>query len=153
MNKNLFRILPIVLTIALISGCILHNNEFNTPDIVLKKDGQLCISIPENENFFYSKKEYSILTTEVFQTGIGQLWKKNYFYPSEPYYVKNQECLYFNYHFQNNIFYTISFISTEKGNNENQKSIQKTWIRFVRIIKKPDGTFQLLLDGKARDYS
>ena len=76
MNKNLFRISPIVLTIALITGCILHNNVFNTPDIVLKKDGQLCISIPENENFFYSKKEYSILTTEVFQTGIGQLWKK-----------------------------------------------------------------------------
>ena len=56
MNKNLFRISPIVLTIALITGCILHNNVFNTPDIVLKKDGQLCISIPENENFFYSKK-------------------------------------------------------------------------------------------------
>ncbi|PIT36258.1 hypothetical protein BHC43_08995 [Snodgrassella alvi] len=55
MNKNLFRILPLVLTIALIAGCILHNNVFYTPDITLKKDGQLCISIPENKNFSTAK--------------------------------------------------------------------------------------------------
>ncbi len=148
----LFRLL-IFVPVILISGCMLHRNEFYTPDIVIKKDGQLCISIPANEDFFRQKKEYSIMTTAVFQTGVGQLWEKKYFDPSRPYYVKNQECLYFNYHFQNNIFYTISFISTEKGNNENQNSTKKTWIRFVRIIKKQDGTLQLLLDAEASGYS
>ncbi|MCX8754051.1 putative T6SS immunity periplasmic lipoprotein, partial [Snodgrassella sp. B3837] len=121
MNKNLFRSSSLILLVILVNGCI----RGYTPDIVLKKDGQPCISIPANEDFFMRKKEYSIMTTEVYQTGIGQLWEKNYFDPSKPYYVKNQECLYFNYQFQNNIFYTISFISTEKGNNENQKSTQK----------------------------
>ena len=149
MNKNLFRSSSLILLVILVNGCI----RGYTPDIVLKKDGQPCISIPANEDFFMRKKEYSIMTTEVYQTGIGQLWEKNYFDPSKPYYVKNQECLYFNYQFQNNIFYIIDFISTEKGNNENQKPTKKTWRRFMRIIKKPDGTFQLLLDGKARDYS
>ena len=149
MNKNLFRGSSLILLVILMNGCL----RGYTPDIVLKKDGQPCISIPANEDFFMRKKEYSIMTMEVYQTGIGQLWEKNYFDPSKPYYVKNQECLYFNYQFQNNIFYIIDFISTEKGNNENQKSTKKTWRRFMRIIKKPDGTFRLLLDGEARDYS
>ncbi len=149
MNKNLFRGSSLILLVILMNGCL----RGYTPDIVLKKDGQPCISIPANEDFFMRKKEYSIMTMEVYQIGIGQLWEKNYFDPSKPYYVKNQECLYFNYQFQNNIFYIIDFISTEKGNNENQKSTKKTWRRFMRIIKKPDGTFRLLLDGEARDYS
>ena len=149
MNKNLFRGSSLILLVILMNGCL----RGYIPDIVLKKDGQPCISIPANEDFFMRKKEYSIMTMEVYQTGIGQLWEKNYFDPSKPYYVKNQECLYFNYQFQNNIFYIIDFISTEKGNNENQKSTKKTWRRFMRIIKKPDGTFRLLLDGEARDYS
>lgn len=76
MNKNLFRILPLVLTIALIAGCILHNNVFYTPNIVLKKDGQPCISISANEDFFRRKKEFNILSIYVFQTGVGYLWKK-----------------------------------------------------------------------------
>lgn len=153
MYKNLFHILPIVLTLALLTGCILHNNVFYTPDIVLKKDGQPCISIPANEDFFMRKKEFSILSLYVFQRRVGYLWKKNFHDYKKPYYVKNQQCLYFNYRFKTNILYSISFFSTEKGNDESQKSTNKNWTRDMRIIKKSDGTFQLLLDGKARDYS
>ena len=153
MYKNLFHILPIVLTLALLTGCILHNNVFYTPDIVLKKDGQPCISIPANEHFFMRKKEFSILSLYVFQRRVGYLWKKNFHDYKKPYYVKNQQCLYFNYRFKTNILYSISFFSTEKENDESQKSTNKNWTRDMRIIKKTDGTLQLLLDGEARDYS
>lgn len=153
MYKNLFHILPIVLTLALLTGCILHNNVFYTPDIVLKKDGQPCISIPANEDFFMRKKEFSILSLYVFQRRVGYLWKKNFHDYKKPYYVKNQQCLYFNYRFKTNILYSISFFSNEKGNDESQKSTNKDWTRDMRIIKKTDGTLQLLLDEEARDYS
>ena len=153
MYKNLFHILPIVLTLALLTGCILHNNVFYTPDIVLKKDGQPCISIPVDEDFFRRKKEFNILSLYVFQTGVGYLWKKNFHDYKKPYYVKNQQCLDFNYHFHENIFYTVEFISIEKEDDEIHRSTQKDWVRYMRIIKKPDGTLQLLLDGEARDYS
>ncbi len=153
MNKKLFRILPLVLTITLITGCILHNNVFYTPEIALKKDGQPCISIPANEDFFRRKKEFNILSLYVFQTGVGYLWKKNFHDYKKPYYVKNQQCLDFNYHFHENIFYTVEFISIEKEDDEIHRSTQKDWVRYMRIIKKPDGTLQLLLDGEARNYS
>ncbi|MCX8747767.1 hypothetical protein J3U64_09895 [Snodgrassella sp. B3800] len=153
MNKNLFRILPLVLTITLITGCILHNNVFYTPEIALKKDGQPCISIPTNEDFFRRKKDFDISYLYVYQVGVGELWSKNYFHSAKPYYVQNDQCLIFNYHFQNNISYHIGFFSNEKGNEENNKSTDKEWMRYMQIIKEPDGTLQLLLDAEARDYS
>ena len=153
MNKKLLRILPVFLPAVLITACILHNNVFYTPDIVLKKDGQPCISIPANEDFFRRKKEFDISYLYVFQAGVGELWSKNYLSSKKNYYIKNQQCLYFNYRFQANIFYSIGFFSTEKGNDELQNSTKKNWKRYMRIIKKPDGTLQLLLDGEARDYS
>ncbi|MCX8746642.1 hypothetical protein J3U64_04095 [Snodgrassella sp. B3800] len=153
MNKKLFRILPVFLPAALITGCILHRNVFHTPDIVLKKDGQPCISIPANEDFFMRKKEFSILSLYVFQKRVGYLWKKNFHDYKKPYYVKNQQCLYFNYRFKTNILYSISFFSTEKGNDESQKWTNKNWTRDIRIIKKTDGTLQLLLDAEASGYS
>ncbi|WP_370389241.1 putative T6SS immunity periplasmic lipoprotein [Snodgrassella alvi] len=137
----------------IITGCIIHSNIFYTPDILLKKDGQPCISIPANEDFFLRKKEFNILSLYVFQTGVGYLWKKNYSDSETQYYVKNQQCLDFNYHFHENIFYTVEFISIEKGDDEIHRSTKKDWVRYMRIIKKPDGTLQLLLDGEARDYS
>ncbi|MGL4386091.1 putative T6SS immunity periplasmic lipoprotein [Snodgrassella alvi] len=151
-QNYLFRLL-IFVQVILITGCILHNNVFYTPDIVLKKDGQPCISIPADEDFFMRKKEFSILSLYVFQRRVGYLWKKNFHDYKKPYYVKNQQCLYFNYRFKTNILYSISFFSTEKGNDESQKSTNKDWTRDMRIIKKTDGTLQLLLDGEARDYS
>ena len=149
MNKNLLRDLLLIFLVILINGCI----RGYTPDIVLKKDGQPCISIPTDEDFFLRKKEFDISYLYVFQAGVGELWNKDYSDSEKPYYVKNQQCLYFNYRFQTNISYSIGFFSTEKGNDESQKSTNKNWTRYMRIIKKPDGTLQLLLDGEARDYS
>lgn len=149
MNKNLLRGLLLIFLVILINGCIRRY----TPDIVLKKDGQPCISIPTDEDFFLRKKEFDISYLYVFQAGVGEFWNKDYSDSEKPYYVKNQQCLYFNYRFQTNISYSIGFFSTEKGNDESQKSTNKNWTRDMRIIKKPDGTLQLLLDGEARDYS
>ncbi|MGE9549601.1 putative T6SS immunity periplasmic lipoprotein [Snodgrassella sp. CS2] len=149
MNKNLLRGLLLIFLVILINGCI----RGYTPDIVLKKDGQPCISIPTDEDFFLRKKEFDISYLYVFQAGVGELWNKDYSDSEKPYYVKNQQCLYFNYRFQTNISYSIGFFSTEKGNDEAQKSTNKNWTRYMRIIKKPDGTLQLLLDAEARDYS
>ncbi|WP_239351421.1 putative T6SS immunity periplasmic lipoprotein [Snodgrassella communis] len=120
--------------------------SLSSPDIVLKKDGQPCISIPSDEDFFRRNKQFKIIFADVFQTGVGELWSKDYEDSSKPYYVKTQECLRFDYHFQNNITYTIGFISTEKGADDN-----KSWSRYLRINKNQDGTLQLLLDEHARD--
>lgn len=139
----------IMFLVILITGCI----RPYTPDIVLKKDGQPCISIPSNEDFFRRQKEFNILGLDVYQTGVGELWRKNFLDSKNYYYVKNQQCLYFNYKFQTNILYDIGFFSTEKGDEENRKSTKKVWMRYMRIIKKSDGTLQLLLDEEARDYS
>ncbi|WP_239424011.1 putative T6SS immunity periplasmic lipoprotein [Snodgrassella communis] len=130
------------LTLPSLVSCI----AFETPDIVLKNDGQPCISIPSDEDFFRRNKQFSIIDTGVFQIGVGELWSKDYLYSSKPYYVKTQECLRFDYHFQNNVTYTIGFISTEKGNNK-----KKNWRADIRINKNQDGTLQLLLDEHARD--
>ncbi|MCO6518398.1 MULTISPECIES: hypothetical protein [Snodgrassella] len=134
--------LPMFLVLPSLVSCI----AFNTPDIVLKNDGQPCISIPLDGNFIRRNKQFKIIFTDVFQTGVGELWSKDYEDSSKPYYVKTQECLRFDYHFQNNITYTIGFISTEKGNNKN-----KHWRADIRINKNQDGTVQLLLDEHARD--
>lgn len=148
MNKNLFRGLTLILLVILINGCI----RGYTPDIVLKKDGQPCISIPADEDFFRRQKEFNILGLDIYQTGVGELWSRHNLDSKDHYYVKNQQCLYFNYKFQTNILYDIGFFSTEKGDEENRKSTKKVWMRYMRIIKKSDGTLQLLLDKEARDY-
>lgn len=151
MNRNLLRILPVFLPAALLTGCILHSNVFYTPDIVLKKDGQPRISIPANEDFFRQIKEFHILNSDVHQAGVGELWSQDYSDSAKPYYVKNQQCLNFNFHFQTNIPYSICFTSEEMKNNKSQKSTQKDWIRYMRIIRNKDNTLQLLLDEKARN--
>ncbi|PIT13050.1 hypothetical protein BGI32_11880 [Snodgrassella alvi] len=132
------------LILPLLVSCI----SSGLSDIVLKDDGQPCISIPSNEDFFKRNKQFKIIVTGVFQTRVGELWLKDYRYSSKPYYVKTKECLRFDYHFQNNITYTIGFTSTEKGNNEN-----KQWLRYMRIKKNKDGTLQLLLDEHTRDVT
>ncbi|WP_239365467.1 putative T6SS immunity periplasmic lipoprotein [Snodgrassella communis] len=119
---------------------------FNTPDIVLKNDGQPCISIPSDEDFFRKNKQFVILSTEFVQIGVGQVSVKYYHDPAKLYFVKTQECIDFDYHFQNNISYSIGFISTEKGADDN-----KSWSRHFRINKNQDGTVQLLLDEHAVD--
>ncbi|PIT13048.1 putative T6SS immunity periplasmic lipoprotein [Snodgrassella alvi] len=140
--------LLITLLLGIITGCFVHCNMLYTPDIVLQDSGQPCISIPSNEDFFKRNKKFNIIDTGVFQTGVGELWSKDYLDLSKPYYVKTKECLRFNYHFQYNITYTIHFMSTEKGDN-----INKPWLRDMRIKKNKDGTLQLLLDEYARDVT
>ncbi|WP_239365471.1 putative T6SS immunity periplasmic lipoprotein [Snodgrassella communis] len=140
--------LPMFLVLPSLVSCI----AFNTPDIVLKNDGQPCISIPSDEDFFRKNKQFVILLTEIAQIGVGQVSVKFYHNPlnyhgsEKPYYVKTQECIDFDYHFQNNISYSIGFISTEKGADDN-----KSWSRHFRINKNQDGTVQLLLDEHAVD--
>ncbi|PIT45405.1 hypothetical protein BHC46_09865 [Snodgrassella alvi] len=56
---------------------------FNTPDIVLKNDGQPCISIPSDEDFFRRNKQFVILSTEFVQIGVGQVSVKIYRTPSD----------------------------------------------------------------------
>ncbi|WP_239365473.1 putative T6SS immunity periplasmic lipoprotein [Snodgrassella communis] len=130
------------LILPLLVGCI----SSSPPDIVLKDNGQPCISIPSDEFFFKKNKQFTITGTGIAQVGVGQLSSKFYHDPSKPYYVKTQECIDFDYHFQNNISYSIGFISIEKGTDDN-----KSWSRYLRINKNQDGTVQLLLDGQARD--
>ena len=127
---------------------------FETPDIVLKNDGQPCISIPSDEDFFRRNKQFAITGTEIAHIGVGLVSSKFYPDPSpnyhDPvkklYYVKTEECIDFDYPFQNNISYSIGFTSIEKGTDE-----YKSWSRHFRINKNQDGTVQLLLDEQARD--
>jgi protein associated with RNAse G/E len=140
--------LLITLLLSIITGCFVHRNMLYTPDIVLKDSGQPCISIPSKEDFFKKNKKFNIVETEIVQTGVGQLSLKYYHDLSKPYYVKTQECIYFDYHFQNNITYSIGFASTEIEDAEN-----KPWVRYMRIKKNKDGTLQLLLDEHARDVT
>ena len=82
---------------------------------------------------------------------MGELWSQDYSDSAKLYYVKNQQCINFNFHFQTNIPYSIGFTSEEMKNNKSQKSTQKDWIRYMRIIRNKDNSLQLLLDEKARN--
>ncbi|MCO6520996.1 MAG: hypothetical protein J6582_08130 [Snodgrassella sp.] len=157
MKQRLSLWLLINFQLLAITGCYFHRPMVYKPDIVLKKDDQPCISIPRSEVSFFSKnKQFDIITTEIFQEGVGQLWVKNYFDPLDfglpkKYYVQVGECLNFDYPFQNNIIYSINFESNIRGNDESKKMTQKTWAREFRIKKDTDGTVKLLLDLDARE--
>ncbi|PIT53103.1 hypothetical protein BHC44_06470 [Snodgrassella alvi] len=134
-----------------ITGCYFHRPMVYKPDIVLKKDGQPCINIPVSETRFHSNRQFDILMGEIVQEGVGTLWRKMYFNIQNinlpiKYYVQAGECLHFEYLFQENITYSIDFVSTVRGNDE-----QKTWAREFRIKKDTDGTVKLLLDLDARE--
>ncbi|PIT16206.1 putative T6SS immunity periplasmic lipoprotein [Snodgrassella alvi] len=157
MKQRLILWLLINFQLLAITGCYFHRPMVYKPDIVLKKDGQPCISIPRSEvSFFNKNKQFDIITTEIFQEGVGQLRVKDYFDPlnfgsPKKYYVQIGECLNFDYPFQNNIIYSINFESTIRGNDESKKMTQKTWAREFRIKKDTDGTVKLLLDLNARE--
>jgi hypothetical protein len=148
MKQKYIHWLLITLHLSTITGCFVHRDVFDTPDIILKDSGQPCISIPSKKDFFKKDKKFNVMATEVVQIGVGQLSSKYYYDPSKPYYVKTQECIFFNYNFQNNIPYAISFTSTENINDE-----WKSWVRHMRIKKNTDGTLQLLLDENAIDVT
>ncbi|PIT59743.1 hypothetical protein BHC57_05455 [Snodgrassella alvi] len=101
------------------------------PDIVLKEDGQPCISIPLSEvSFFNKEKQFDIIVARIFQVGVGRLWEKEYYdirnldLPSK-YHVQVGQCLRFEYYFQENITYSIMFVSTVRGNDESKSFTKK----------------------------
>lgn len=128
-------ILCILLNFMLImlAGCI----RINDPDVVLKDNSQPCISIPSTEDMLKENKQLNITGTGIYETSTDTyLSKKDY--PKEQYNVKTQECIDFDYDFQDGIIYDIIFTSAEKGGSE------KIWGAIIRIIKNEDGNAQLL---------
>lgn len=157
MKLKLSRWLLIVFLLPLATGFYCHRRMRYTPDIILKKDGQPCISIPLSEvSFFNKNKQFDIIAADVFQEGIGTLWEKQYYdiqklgLPSK-YHVQAGECLRFEYHFQENITYSIGFVTTVRGNDETKNGTKKIWDRELRIRKGADGTVKLLLDLETRE--
>ncbi|PIT53102.1 hypothetical protein BHC44_00900 [Snodgrassella alvi] len=157
MKQRLSLWLLINLQLLVITGCYFHRPMVYRPDIVLKKDGQPCISIPRSEVSFFNKdKQFDIITADVFQLGIGTLWEKQYYDIqnlglASKYHVQVGECLRFEYRFQENITYSIGFVTTVRGNDETKNWTKKTWDREFRIKKDTDGTVKLLLDLDARE--
>jgi hypothetical protein len=152
MKRKLCRWLLMVFLLPLATGFYCHRPLAYAPNIVLKEDGQPCISIPLSElSFFNKEKQFDIIAAEVFQVGVGTLWEKDYFNVSKRYHVQAGECLRFEYHFQENIVYTIGFITATSGSKEFEHGDQKSWSRSFRIKKVPDGTVKLLFDTDARE--
>ena len=133
-----------------ITLCILLNfmlimlvscSSIREPDIVLKENGQPCISIPRSEDMLRTNRPFNITSTDIYQTSIRSYLSEKY-YQEEQYYVKAQECIDFDYHFRNDITYGIAFSTEEKGGSE------KIWSADIRIVKDKDGNLQLLIDNE-----
>ena len=157
MNTKLLYWLANLTLCLLLSGCVLHRPLIYFPDIKLENNNQPCISIPWRTVGFHNDKQFDIEQADVFQVGKGTLWSKTYFYsnnqiyiPSQ-YYVKAEECLQYNYQFEPNIIYTVSFISAVRGTDEFANGKQKPWIRDFIIKQGDNGEMQLLLDPDFRE--
>lgn len=156
MNTKLLCWLVNLTLCLLLLGCVLHSRQLYFPDIKLENNNQPCISIPRRTVGFHNDKQFDIERAEVFQVGKGTLWSKIYFYsnnqlyiPSQ-YYVRAGECLQYNYRFEPNIIYTVSFISAVRGSDEFRHGGQKRWVRDFIIKQNDNGEMQLLLDHNAR---
>ena len=123
--------------LSILTGCI----RINHPDIVLKKNGQPCISIPRSEDMLRTNRPFNITSTHIYQTSIRSYLSEKY-YQEEQYYVKAQECIDFDYHFQNDITYDIAFTSEEKGKGGT------SWVATIQIIKDKEGNSQLLIGNE-----
>ena len=124
--------------LSILTSCI----RINHPDIVLKENGQPCISIPRSEDMLRTNRPFNITSTDIYQTSTRSYLSEKY-YPEKQYYVKAQECIDFEYHFRNDITYGIAFSTEEKGGSE------KIWSADIRIVKDKDGNLQLLIDNEA----
>ena len=133
-------ILCILLNFMLIM--LVSCSSIREPDIVLKENGQPCISIPRSEDMLRTNRPFNITSTHIYQTSIRSYLSEKY-YQEEQYYVKAQECIDFEYHFRNDITYGIAFSTEEKGGSE------KIWSADIRIVKDKDGNLQLLIDNEA----
>jgi hypothetical protein len=75
MKRKYIHWLLITLHLSTITGCFVHRDVFDTPDIILKDSGQPCISIPSKKDFFkkdffkkdfFKKdKKFNVMATEV----------------------------------------------------------------------------------------
>ena len=124
--------------LSILTGCI----RINHPDIVLKKNGQPCISIPRSEDMLRTNRKFNITSTDIYQTSIRSYLSEKY-YQEEQYHVKAQECIDFDYHFQNDITYDIAFTSEEKGKGGT------SWVATIQIVKDKEGNSQLLIGNEA----
>ena len=124
--------------LSILTGCI----RINHPDIVLKENGQPCISIPRSEDMLRTNRSINITSTDIYQTSTRSYLSEKY-YPEKQYYVKAQECIDFNYHFRNDITYSIEFSTEEKGKGGTY------WSAYIKIVKDKDGNLQLLIDNEA----
>ena len=124
--------------LSILTGCI----RINHPDIVLKENGQPCISIPRSEDMLRTNRSINITSTDIYQTCTRSYLSEKY-YPEKQYYVKAQECIDFDYRFQNDITYDIAFTSEEKGKGGT------SWVATIRIVKDKEGNSQLLIGNKA----
>ena len=123
--------------LSILTGCI----RINHPDIVLKKNGQPCISIPRSEDMLRTNRPFNITSTDIYQTSIRSYLSEKY-YQEEQYHVKAQECIDFDYHFQNDITYDIAFTSEEKGKGGT------SWVATIQIIKDKEGNSKLLIGNE-----
>ena len=117
-------------------------SSIREPDIVLKQNGQPCISIPRSEDMLRTNRSINITSTDIYQTCTRSYLSEKY-YPEKQYYVKAQECIDFDYRFQNDITYDIAFTSEEKGKGGT------SWVATIRIVKDKEGNSQLLIGNKA----
>ena len=117
-------------------------SSIREPDIVLKENGQPCISIPRSEDMLRTNRPFNITSTDIYQTSIRSYLSEKY-YQEEQYHVKAQECIDFDYHFQNDITYGIAFSTEEKGKGG------KYWSADIRIVKDKDGNSQLIINNEA----
>lgn len=140
MKRRNIHFLLLIFLLNILAGCI---RAYYTPDIVLKDNGQPCISIPRSEDILRTNRLFNItLATVSLPVDGKELSVKNYDNPENQYYVKAQECIDFNYYFKNDFTYQIDFISVEKD----QKA--KFWEVLIRITKDKDGNLKLLNDNE-----
>jgi agmatine/peptidylarginine deiminase len=59
MKRKYIHWLLITLHLSTITGCFVHRDVFDTPDIILKDSGQPCISIPSKKDFFKKDKKFN----------------------------------------------------------------------------------------------
>ena len=62
-------------------------SSIREPDIVLKENGQPCISIPRSEDMLRTNRPFNITSTHIYQTSIRSYLSEKY-YQEEQYYVK-----------------------------------------------------------------
>ena len=135
------KIIPYILLnfiLIMLASC----SRIREPDIVLKENGQPCISIPRSEDMLRTNRPFNITSTHIYQTSIRSYLSEKY-YQEEQYYVKAQECIDFKYHFRNDITYGIEFSTEEKGKGGTY------WSAYIKIVKDKDGNLQLLIDNEA----